>query len=287
MAQIPFGEQLKREREMRGVSLEEISAATRIGTRFLEALENEQWDRLPGGVFNRGFIRAVARFLGLDEESLIADYALETQGRVPPATWAPPASPPSRRGLWASLAVLLIAALAGGGWLAYRYSASLLMSRRLHAATAKDSSPQVSPAATTAPGAAVPGPPSVATEGSASPTAEASAPSPPVVSAGTSNPPLVAARSQEMQPLELRVQAPKTVHVTVVADGNTIFTGQLDAGQTRTFQANDGFEVFASEASAVLLELNGQLVPPLGPSGQPGSVTLTRKELKKPLGGRD
>ncbi len=272
---------------MRGVSLEEISAATRIGTRFLEALENEQWDRLPGGVFNRGFIRAVARFLGLDEESLIADYALETQERVPSATWVPPASPPSRRGLWASLAVLLIAALAGGGWLAYRHSSSLLMSRRLHASTAKDSSPRVSTAVTTTPGAAVQAPPSVAIEGSPSPTAEASAPNPTVISAGTSNPPSAASTSQEMQPLELRVQAPKTVHVTVVADGNTIFTGQLDAGQTRTFQANDNFEVFASESSAVLLELNGQLVPPLGPSGQPGSVTLTRKELKKPLGGRD
>jgi cytoskeleton protein RodZ len=286
MAQIPFGEQLKREREMRGVSLEEISAATRIGTRFLEALENEQWDRLPGGVFNRGFIRAVARFLGLDEESLIADYALETQERVPSATWAPPASPPSRRGLWVSLAVLLIAVLAGGGWLAYRHYHSLRMSRRLHAAAAKDSSPHASPAVTTTPGAAVAAPPS-ATEGSPSATAEASAPSPAVVSAGTSNPTPVASTSQEMQPLELRVQAPKTVHVTVVADGNTIFTGQLDAGQTRTFQANDGFEVFANESSSVLLELNGQPVPPLGPSGQPGSVTLTRKELKKPLGGRD
>ena len=63
-----FGETLKREREMRGVTLDEIAAATRIATRFLKAMENEEWDKLPGGVFNRGFVRAVARFLGLDEE---------------------------------------------------------------------------------------------------------------------------------------------------------------------------------------------------------------------------
>jgi len=44
---------------MRGVSLEEIAGTTRISTRFLEALETESWDRLPGGVFNRGFVRAV------------------------------------------------------------------------------------------------------------------------------------------------------------------------------------------------------------------------------------
>src|ERR1700721_1371618 len=78
----PFGEHLKREREMRGVSLEEISSATRIAPRFLAALESEQWELLPGGVFNRGFIRSVARYLGLDEDSLVAEYALETRGRV-------------------------------------------------------------------------------------------------------------------------------------------------------------------------------------------------------------
>jgi cytoskeleton protein RodZ len=80
MPSSPFGEHLRREREMRGVSLEEISAATRISPRFLEALETAQWDRLPGGAFNRGFIRSVARFLGLDEESMVAEYALETKG---------------------------------------------------------------------------------------------------------------------------------------------------------------------------------------------------------------
>ena len=67
MTKDTFGESLKREREMRGVTLEEISAATRIATRFLRAIENEEWDQLPGGVFNRGFVRAVARYLGLDE----------------------------------------------------------------------------------------------------------------------------------------------------------------------------------------------------------------------------
>ena len=69
---------------MRGVSLEEISAATRIAPRFLEALENEQWEQLPGGVFNRGFIRSTARYLGLNEDNLVAEYA-SIQG--PPRPW--------------------------------------------------------------------------------------------------------------------------------------------------------------------------------------------------------
>jgi cytoskeletal protein RodZ len=76
----PFGEHLRREREMRGVSLAEISSATRISTKFLEAIENGQWDRLPGGAFNRGYIRSTSRYLGLDEDSMVAEYALETNG---------------------------------------------------------------------------------------------------------------------------------------------------------------------------------------------------------------
>jgi cytoskeletal protein RodZ len=109
MPSIPFGEHLKREREMRGVSLEEVSAATRIAPRFLEALENEQWDQLPGGVFNRGFIRAIARFLGLDEENLVAEYALETKGRTEPGVVADPPAESSRR--WGGIAIVILVAV--------------------------------------------------------------------------------------------------------------------------------------------------------------------------------
>ncbi len=78
-----FGDRLRREREMRGVSLEEIAAATKIGTRLLRALEDEQFERLPGGIFNKGFIRAYAKYLGIDEEGAVADY-LDAAGRADP-----------------------------------------------------------------------------------------------------------------------------------------------------------------------------------------------------------
>jgi cytoskeleton protein RodZ len=78
MSTSDFGDHLRRERELRGVTLEEVSAATRISVTFLEALERGDWEKLPGGVFRRGFIRSVARFLGLDEENLIGEYSLET-----------------------------------------------------------------------------------------------------------------------------------------------------------------------------------------------------------------
>jgi cytoskeleton protein RodZ len=70
-----FGDRLRREREMRGITLDEITESTKISRRHLEALEGEHFAQLPGGVFNKGFVRAYARFLGLDEDQAVADYS--------------------------------------------------------------------------------------------------------------------------------------------------------------------------------------------------------------------
>jgi cytoskeleton protein RodZ len=69
-----FGERMQREREMRTVTLEEIAESTKIGTRMLHALEAEDFGKLPGGIFNKGFVRAYAKYLGLDEEQAVADF---------------------------------------------------------------------------------------------------------------------------------------------------------------------------------------------------------------------
>jgi cytoskeleton protein RodZ len=71
-----FGESLRREREMRGVSLEEISATTKISLRFLQALEADDFAKVPGGLFARSFLRSYASYLGLDTERLLAEYQL-------------------------------------------------------------------------------------------------------------------------------------------------------------------------------------------------------------------
>jgi transcriptional regulator with XRE-family HTH domain len=84
-----FGEALKRERESREISLREIAEATKINIRFLEALEQDRFDTLPGGIFNRGFIRAYASFVGLDAGALLQRYAEETVGGRPESTRAP------------------------------------------------------------------------------------------------------------------------------------------------------------------------------------------------------
>lgn len=77
-----FGENLRRERELRGVSLREIAEATKISLRFLQALEQDRVDVLPGGLFPRAFVRQYARHLGLDAERLVAEF-LYVHGEAP------------------------------------------------------------------------------------------------------------------------------------------------------------------------------------------------------------
>src|ERR1700680_2268153 len=138
-----FGDHLKREREMRGVTLDEISAATRIATRFLTAIENEQWEQLPGGVFNRGFVRAVARFLGLDEENIVAEYAAAVgdHSSVPVWTGSPPAVTPNQPWLAWVLAAVVAIALATGGWLVVRRIFAWRASRRAAQIAAASATP--------------------------------------------------------------------------------------------------------------------------------------------------
>ncbi len=69
-----FGATFRKARETAGLPLEKIAAETRISTRFLLAIESESFDLLPGGIFNRGFIRSYAEYLGLDPEQAVADY---------------------------------------------------------------------------------------------------------------------------------------------------------------------------------------------------------------------
>ena len=259
MSSTPFGEHLKREREMRGVSLEEISAATRISTRFLEAIEADQWDQLPGGVFNRGFIRSIARFLGLDADSLVAEYVLGTKGQAAaPADAEPPAEIPRNwRPLIVAIVTLVLLLIAiATAWFLYHRDWGWVTARWHKSSPAAVATPSNGPA----PGApAAPG--STATS---SPTAESAAPA--------------------ADALTLGIEAGKSADIKVIADGKTAFEGHVAAGDAKEFEAQESFEVTTSESSAFLLELNGQTLAPFGTPGQPGSVTLTRNDLR-PTGG--
>jgi len=126
-----FGEELRRERELRRISLREVAEATKINLRYLEALENNDFQHLPGGVYNRGFVRQYAKFIGVDPEDTVTAYLMEEQAQAAErvaksvADGAPASAPDGakrkRTGRWALLLLVLAALVAGAAFAYYRY----------------------------------------------------------------------------------------------------------------------------------------------------------------------
>jgi cytoskeleton protein RodZ len=75
-----IGNTLREARTRQGIALSEVEEATKIRARFLRAMEEEQWDVLPGGAYARGFLATYARYLGLDEAELVAEYGRGARG---------------------------------------------------------------------------------------------------------------------------------------------------------------------------------------------------------------
>src|SRR5687767_14932404 len=128
-----FGEELRREREIRGISLKEIADATKISRRFLEAIERNDHKTLPAPVFTRGFVREYARYLGLNSEEMVNRYNFAAAGddRIeksdhlerlvhpepppePKKTGIPPPYARVDRNVY--LTLIIVAALAGMTW---------------------------------------------------------------------------------------------------------------------------------------------------------------------------
>lgn len=69
-----LGEKLRQSREERGFSLSEVAEQTRISSQYLESIENDDYRILPGGIFNKGFVKSYAKFVGVNEQEALSDY---------------------------------------------------------------------------------------------------------------------------------------------------------------------------------------------------------------------
>jgi cytoskeletal protein RodZ len=106
-----FGESLRRERELRGVSLREIAEATKISIRLLQALEDDRLDVLPGGVFRRSFVRQYAEFVGLDADRVVAEFAHAHETQTQPGRAEPVRSERASPGTYFLVGVLCVGAV--------------------------------------------------------------------------------------------------------------------------------------------------------------------------------
>ena len=318
LAMPTFGENLRRERELRGVTLGEISESTKISVRLLSALEADDFGKLPGGVFTRSFIRSYAQYLGLDEEHVLAEYKRSAQpgsdndfsrlaaGKpLPSRTGSQPRTLP-----WVVAAVLL-----ASGYAVYRYSHRSLEVPIGAAAMPVASSPSSASGTTSATPAEVqssagaansktggltPGSTASAQEASGQqngefagtrPTAGAAA------AAGASEAPnsrvqqtSTSATSKGADAsaqdavgegdLLLQVSTNDDVWLAVAADGKMVFQRLLPPDSVRSFRAKDSFDVTTGNAQGTLLTLNGEAQKPLGRHGEFKKVHLTRADFQ-------
>ena len=296
----PVGESLRRARLKRSLALEEISQELEISTRFLQAIESDQYDKLPGGVFARSFVRQYARLLGLDEEEIAGrmQQALGSVEEVPQFAEKPklaggaPIQVPKvdewetvgdkrfRWSGWLSAAVLVAVMLICSAVYAW-------MQRPKAPVIAQAVVPVQSPAQSAAVPAPVAAQPEPAPNAAAPPVTAAESAASPV---RTDEPKPVEQKPLEPKPAaaEARVTAPNpdaTVHVEISAeeavwvlartDGKYSFSATMEAHSTRTVEGVKDVTLRLGNAGGVTIALNGKPVGPVGPRGQPRTIQFT------------
>lgn len=241
---LSLGQELKKSREERGITLHEIANTTHIGVRFLQAIESDSYDILPGGVFNRAFVRKFARQVGFDEEQAVKLYEeqLEEMGGEPQRRYYTglddlDAKPTSGNGLLFSFLALVI--LAAGAYLAYEYFKTPVPNpdNGLNPAT---------PATTATPATVSPTPVpqvSVTPEPTLSPGA-----SPQSGTSGALKLQLVAGNSQ--------------CWIQVIADAGKPEEAILQPGDVREYNANQQLVLNLGNMPALRMTINGRQINP-------------------------
>jgi cytoskeletal protein RodZ len=244
-----LGEELRRERELRGISLKEIADATKIGKRYLEAIEKNDFKTLPAAVFTRGFVREYARYLGLNAEDLVSRYnqiASEAEALAEsnePTPQRPQARPdrPSReiprpyarvdRNVIWFAAILVV--IVGVIW--------AVREQRFRQALKNAATLAASEPVATAPAAPAPQP--------------------------QERHPVAAVPTTDGLVMELRVT--RSSWIALEADGKTVVYEELRPGFQQTYRADEEFRFrTVGNAAGVEITLNGVRMPALGEEGE-------------------
>ncbi len=237
-----FGENLRRERDVRGVSLREIAEGTKISVRFLQALEEDRLDVLPGGLFPRAFVRQYALFLGLDPERIVHEF-VAAHGQPAPERKVVPA--PERRPRLSLGRVFLAAVAVLAVLLTFRRGREPERARPLPTPTAVAAAPAVLPTDRVYP-----------------------------------SPELASAAAETGDGLVLTMTAQQDCWVEVRADGATVINRVLAEGESQRLEARGEIVLSVGNAGGLSIRVNDRPALPLGRSGEVRkNIVITRQNL--------
>lgn len=278
----PFGSTLRQERERRGISLEGISSSTKIRLVYLQAIEQDHLDDLPGGIIGRGFVRAYARSIGVDDEEAVASYlANRTESEcenqpVPPLT-------PKRAFRRPGLATRLPAWAFVAGFLAIGIGFVVLGELRNHYSSVHESTAT----------SAVPANPLTVLSQTVEPMEQASGKSAANRKAvsgslsldreGRQENSSVPATTSEPDALSLVMNVRQDAWVSIIADGRRIMADTLVAPTERVVRAHTQIVVRAGNVGAIDFWFNGASLPKQGAYGEARTLRFDPKGLLPPV----
>jgi cytoskeleton protein RodZ len=289
-----IGETLRRERLRCGLTLPDVARETRISLHLLEAVEADQFDRLPGGVFARSFVRQYARLLGLDEEEIIAAFRrqFEEPAETSPAPEPPPRSEhlpylPSLKDVverlrsdssLSALVWLVVVVLACAGvyslWQKSRRSPAGIHVAAASRGPVQRAAKQVS-LSPAAPATPAPAPKTDFRRAVVTDTGIIKPPPAPAQRAEPAGPGADSETSIFRAAMRVAFTATEPVWVSIKADGTRTYTGTLEVQQSRQFDASRKMTVLVGNAGGLEISLNGKPIGPIGPRGEIRLLQLT------------
>jgi cytoskeleton protein RodZ len=304
-----IGETLRRERIKRKLDLHGVSGELKISPRMLEAIEAEDFDKLPGGVFARSFVRQYARLLGLDEDEISTELQriLEPQsGNALQALGKQPDIPLPRVDAWEAvgdksssgskllppLAMVVVTMLVCSGVYSWWQRSHRPGASRQTTAAPAETATAPAPTALQTANPAPPSEPSAAADrknetGGEADTARNNPQTPPTAqtqpsSGGASSPASTTASSSaaaasptSQAAVRVEMTADEPVWVSARGDGKYLFSATLQPNESRTAEAAGTVTLRLGNAGGIRISVNGKPIGPVGPKGQIRTVQLT------------
>ncbi len=286
----PLGDYLKQAREKKGVSFEQISSQTRIQEYHLQALESEDFAKLPAKVFAKGFVRSYAKALGLDEEEVLQRF-LQTSATFydqqepdaqEPHVQVTLEAPPRQGPNWSLVLGIIVILAIITVWYGFPKKQEIqppLPEAEVPQAIEPINEPILPIADSQKSGEpikaidSVPTPPPPPAPPAPKPVSTQPLPKPEVPTSAEPTPPPSPTKPANHSTAEgshtLEIEATQLTWVVVKSDEQTPNEALLQPGQRITWKAETQFQVTLGNAGGVNIRLNGQSQ---GPFGKPGQV---------------